>query len=87
MANSGMSTYEHPKRVPPPLSRAAADKEGRVSPVVTPPFVECGQRVYLRGVGWVECVRRKGHPVTLNCAHSNGLREEWAFDTDEAHRR
>jgi hypothetical protein len=74
---------EFPKRFPPPLGRVTVGADGFIYPVTEEPFIECGQRVTLRGVGLVECIRRKGHPVAINYGHSNGY-EEWCFDADRS---
>lgn len=78
------ATKEHPKRILPPLGREMVDREGIRHPVMEAPVIKCGQRADLRGIGWVECVRRKGHPMSLVFAHSNGLGDEWCFDEAEA---
>lgn len=70
-------TFEHPVRFPPPLSRSKLVDGIRV-PVMERPFIECGEKVQLGGV-WVVCIRRKGHPMFINYAHSNGY-SEWCFD-------
>lgn len=44
------------------------------------PLIVCGKRVRLRGK-LVECIRRAGHPVTMNYGHSNGI-DEWAFEEE-----
>jgi hypothetical protein len=72
-------SIEIPKRSPPPLGRFTTDSNGVRHPVMEEPFIECGQRVRLRGIGLVECIRRKGHPATINYCHSNGY-EQWCFD-------
>lgn len=72
-----------PQRFPPPLGRVTVGKDGLIYPVMEAPFIECGQRVTLRGVGLVECIRRMGHPVAIHYGHSNGY-EEWCFDEEEA---
>lgn len=74
-------TREYPKRALPPLTSAVrVDSDGIRRPVMAEPFAECGSTVYLRGIGWVQCVRRAGHSVDLALAHANGLGEQWAFD-------
>ncbi len=47
-------------------------------PVMRPPVVVCAQRVAIAG-RFVECVRRAGHPVAINYAHTDGV-VEWCFD-------
>jgi hypothetical protein len=78
-----VNDYAHPKRLPPPLGCTSRGKDGVTRPVMEAPFMECGQCANLRGVGWVECIRRKGHPLSLFVAHSNGLGDEWCFDEAE----
>lgn len=71
-------TFEQPIRTPPPLAQSKVVNGKRV-PVIEQPFMECGQKVELRGIGWVQCVRRAGHLTDLVLGHSNGY-TQWAFD-------
>lgn len=73
-------TFEHPARFPPPLSRSKV-VDGKRVPIMEAPTVECGQKVELRGIGWVVCIREAGHPVYIDWGHNNGY-VEWAFDAD-----
>jgi len=73
-----MTMTEFAQRFPPPLSRSTVNEKGERVPMIEPSFVECGHRVHIKGV-LVECIRRKGHPVALNFAHTNGY-VEWVFD-------
>lgn len=76
---------EIPVRFPPPLARSRVNADGVREPVMEPPVVECGMVTRLGGK-LVECIRRAGHPVLINYAHSNGY-EEWAFDEPRLHRQ
>lgn len=70
---------EIPQRTPPPLSRSRI-VDGKRVPVLETPVTECGKLARLRGV-LVVCIRRAGHPVSINYGHHNGY-DEWCFDTD-----
>lgn len=73
---------EIPWRFPPPLLETRRNPAtGLVEPVMRPVFVECGKRVHIRG-RLVQCIRRAGHPVRINYAHSNGY-VEWAFEEED----
>lgn len=71
-------TFEHPISTPPPLAQSKVVNGKRV-PIMETPTIECGQKVELRGIGWVVCIRRKGHLTDLTLGHSNGY-TQWAFD-------
>lgn len=75
---------EIPARFPPPLSRSTVGADGMRVPVMEKPVVECGMVTRLGGE-LVVCIRRAGHPVFINYAHSNGYKE-WAFDEPALHR-
>jgi len=71
---------EHAQRFPPPLLRTSRDKDGNRAPVMEYVVVECGKEASLGGVH-VTCIRRKGHPIFLDHAHSNGY-ESWIAADD-----
>lgn len=68
---------EIPVRYPPSLVASSDSME--------PPVVECGMVTRLGGE-LVQCIRRAGHPVRLDFAHTNGYKK-WAFDEPSLHRQ
>lgn len=69
---------EIPVRFPPPLTHPVRGTDGLLHPVMEAPVIDCGMVTRLGGQ-LVVCIRRKGHPVFINYAHSNGY-SEWCFD-------